>query len=49
MKVSTFNIQNNYKCYDKDKTKAIYQYLKDNDIDVLGLQEVFGKCSDDLE
>ena len=41
MKVSTFNIQNNYKCYDKDKTKAIYQYL--------GLQEGCGKCSDDLE
>lgn len=49
MKISTFNIQNNYKSYDNCKTRDIYNYLKDNDIDILALQEVFGRCSDDLE
>ena len=49
MKISTFNIQNNYKSYDNCKTRDIYNYLKDNNIDILALQEVFGRCSDDLE
>lgn len=48
MIISTFNIQNNYKNYDKVKSKQIYSYLKKNKIDVLGLQEVFNKCSRDL-
>ena len=30
MKISTFNIQNNYKSYDNCKTRDIYNYLKDN-------------------
>lgn len=48
MKISTFNIQNDYGKYDKSKSKQIYNYLKINKIDILGLQEVFSKCSDDL-
>lgn len=48
MKISTFNIQNDYGKYDKSKSKQIYNYLKSNKIDVLGLQEVFSKCGDDL-
>lgn len=48
MIISTFNIQNNYKNYDKIKSKQIYSYLKKNKIDILGLQEVFNKCSSDL-
>jgi len=48
MKISTFNIQNDYGKYDKSKSKQIYNYLKSNKIDVLGLQEVFSKCDDDL-
>lgn len=48
MKISTFNIQNDYGKYDKRKSKQIYNYLKSNKIDVLGLQEVFSKCGDDL-
>ena len=47
MIVSTFNIQNDYSCYDKSKADIIYKYLKDNHIDVLGLQEVFSKCNND--
>lgn len=49
MRICTFNIQNNYRSYDNSKTKDIYKFLKDNKIDILGLQEVFGKCSDDLD
>ena len=48
MKISTFNIQNDYGKYDKSKSKQIYNYLKSNKIDVLGLQEVFSKCDDDF-
>ena len=48
MKISTFNIQNNYKNYDKIKAKQIYNYMKKNKIDIFGLQEVFNKCSEDL-
>ena len=48
MILSTFNIQNNYKYYDKIKAKQIYNFLKKNKIDIFGLQEVFNKCSKDL-
>ena len=49
MIISTFNIQNDYKKYKKEKTQIIYNYLKDNNIDVLGLQELFYKCNHDLK
>ena len=49
MKVSSFNIQNNINDYSLDKTKEIVSYLENNNIDILGLQEVFSPCGDDLE
>ena len=49
MIVSTFNIQNDSRSYKKNKTREIYNYLKKNKIDILGLQEVFYSCNDDLE
>lgn len=48
MKISTFNIQNDYKYYKEEKSKDIYNYLKNNDLDVLGLQEVFSKINKDI-
>ncbi len=49
MIVSTFNIQNDFKIYNKNKSRIIYNYLKKNKIGVLGLQEVFKDCNNDLE
>ena len=49
MIISTFNIQNDFKKYKKDKSKIIFKYLRDNKIDILGLQEVFYMCSRDLK
>ena len=49
MIVSTFNIQNDFKKYKKTKSYEIYQYLTKNNIDILGLQEVFYMCSRDLK
>lgn len=48
MKISTFNIQNNFLIYKKDKANEIYNYLKNNNIDILGIQEVFNKFNRDL-
>ena len=48
MKISTFNIKNDFKDYNSDKSKTIYEFLKNNNIDVLGLQEVFYRCDKDL-
>jgi len=48
MIISTFNIQNNVRNYNKNKSKEIYNYIKKNKIDIIGLQEVFNKCNDDL-
>ena len=48
MIVSSFNIQNNIRVYDKNKSQDIYNYLKNNKIDILSLQEVFNKCNKDL-
>ena len=49
MIVSTFNIQNDIRVYNKNKSKDIYNYIKKNKIDIIGLQEVFTKCADDLD
>ena len=49
MIVSSFNIQNNYSNYSDEKSKIISNYLEQNKIDILGLQEVFSPCSEDLE
>ena len=49
MKICTFNIRNDYFDYKKEKSNIIYNYLKDNNIDILGLQEVFSKPNRDLK
>jgi len=48
LRISSFNIQNNYRKYNINKTKDIMKYLKDNNIDILGLQEVFYLCDKDI-
>ena len=40
MIVSTFNIQNDYKRYKDNKSKTIYNYIINNKIDIIGLQEL---------
>lgn len=47
--ISTFNIKNNYNKYDKIKSSDIYNYVLNNNIDILCMQEVFSKCRNDLE
>ena len=49
LKISTFNIQNDFDNYNKKKTLEIINYLKNNNIDILGLQEVYSKLNNDLE
>ena len=49
MIISTFNIQNDFKKYKKEKSKIIYNYLNKYNIDILGLQEVFYMCNHDLK
>ena len=46
--ISSFNIQNDFKNYNEEKTKEIYNYLKQNKIDILGLQEVYSKINNAL-
>ena len=46
--ISTFNIKNDYFKYRKDKTNTILKYLKDNNIDVLNLQELYFRLDKDL-
>lgn len=48
MIISTFNIKNDYSFYNENKSVEIFKYLRNNKIDVLGLQEVFYKCDKDL-
>lgn len=48
MKICTFNIQNNYRFYDKEKSLTLYNFLKENKVDVMGLQEVFCKLDKDF-
>ncbi len=48
MIISTFNIKNDFNYYNKNKSLEIFKYLRDNKIDILGLQEVFYKCDKDL-
>ena len=48
IRISTFNIQNDFSKYTIEKTKKIYDYMIDNDIDILGLQEVYSKLYNDL-
>lgn len=49
LKISTFNIQNDFNNYDISKSEMIKKYVLDNDLDILGLQELFSKCNNDLE
>lgn len=46
--ISTFNIQNDISKYTKDKTIIIINYLLDNNIDILNLQELYSSCEKDL-
>jgi len=46
--ISTFNIQNDYKNYQIDKTHDIVDYIKKYQIDILGLQEVYYLLEKDL-
>ena len=46
--ISTFNIKNDYFKYKKDKTNTIINYLRDNNIDVLNLQELYFRLDKDL-
>lgn len=46
--ISTFNIKNNYNQYDKSKSLDINNYVLENNIDILCMQEVFSKCMKDL-
>ena len=48
LRISSFNIQNNYRKYNITKTEDIMNYLKNNNIDILGLQEVFYLCDKDI-
>lgn len=48
MKISTFNIRNDFRHYKKEKARIIYNYLEENNIDILGLQEVFNRCNKDI-
>ena len=48
LRISSFNIHNNYRNYNINKTKEIINYLKKNNIDILGLQEVFYLCDKDI-
>jgi len=46
--ISTFNIKNDYFKYNKSKTKDIINYLINNKIDILNLQELYKKLDKDL-
>ena len=48
IRISSFNIKNDYNNYNLNKTKEIYNYLTNNNIDVLCLQEVYSKLDIDL-
>ena len=47
--IATFNIKNNYNNYKLDKAQDIYKFIKNNDIDILCMQELFSKCLNDLK
>lgn len=49
MKISTFNIQNDSKTYQRKKIDELHNYIYKNKIDVLGLQEVFPKLDKDIK
>lgn len=46
--ICTFNIQNNFKNYNSTKSKQIIELLKNKNIDVYNLQEVYSKIDKDL-
>ncbi len=48
LKICTFNIQNNYDNYNLSKTKELFNFLIEKEIDILCLQEVFDLCQKDL-
>ena len=46
--ICTFNIQNDFKNYDITKSKEIVEFLKNKNIDIYSLQEVYSKIDKDL-
>ena len=48
LRISSFNIQNDFSKYNINKSKEIYNYLVQNKINILGLQEVYSKINKDL-
>lgn len=49
LRISSFNIQNDYGNYDEAKAIELAKYLIDSKIDILGVQELYSKCNSDLE
>ena len=49
LRISTFNIQNDFKNYNINKSNTIYNYIDKNNIDIIGLQEVYSKVLKDLK
>lgn len=47
--ICTFNIQNDYRKYTKDKSLEILKFLKKEKLDVFNLQEVYSKIDKDLK
>ena len=45
LRISSFNIQNDFSKYNINKSKEIYNYLVQNKINILGLQEVYSKIN----
>ena len=46
--ICTFNIQNDYRKYNKDKSLEIIKFLNKNKINIFNLQEVYSKIDKDL-
>lgn len=46
--IATFNIKNDFNKYSKEKSSSIIKFLKDKEVDILCLQELFPSCEKDL-
>ncbi len=49
LKLCTFNIKNDFKTYNSKKATTIIKFIKEKDLDILCFQELFSKCSNDIE
>ena len=48
IKISTFNIQNDFSTYSIEKTNILFDYLKSYQIDILGIQEMYSSLEKDF-